>query len=200
MVCWMLAACRYGSGTPSDWGCGSGRQARHYEWPQSGSRCDADTFRHIVVLVARPIVKHAIAFSKDNDQQGASSRCGLCGPVPIGSSALIHSSWCCFHRISALRPRPPRGWPLISGLPISAKCQGWWLAPLGASPAVRMQSSRISAGTGRWKSHVPYAVSAYAPDRHGRRRCYPHRSSRPCRQRLWFVIQFLANEHSERPG
>ena len=30
------------------------------------SRCDTYTFRHIVILVARAIVKNAVAFGKDN--------------------------------------------------------------------------------------------------------------------------------------
>ena len=38
---------------------------------------------------------------------------------------------------------------VMAGSPMTAKCQGWWLAPLGAVPAVRMQVSMMSRGTGR---------------------------------------------------
>ena len=54
--------------------------------------CDANTFRHIVVLVTGAIIELSVALGKNDDQPGGVNQMWLVGASANGSSALIHSS------------------------------------------------------------------------------------------------------------
>ncbi len=114
------------------------------------ARGDADRFLDVVVTDLAAVFGDTVALGEDGDQPRRLFEEGL-ADVRAQRLEGVQPFLRCFLQVelALLSLEARRMERLTSGSEMATKCQGCRLAPFGALPAARRQSSMISRGTGR---------------------------------------------------
>ncbi len=114
-----------------------------------GEGNDADGFDGVVGLVLSALVVSYDLLAEDYDQVGGDFEEGLVLVEAqwLDGFALFWGDAAVIEGLLLFLSAAPRIFPLSTGFEMVTKCQGCWLAPLGAVPAANRAFSIMALGT-----------------------------------------------------